>query len=711
MKKNVRLAIWLTLLCASCLHAQFRLDVNNPETWQKDQGSISEAVLQIQPQGAYMAVDMSLTFNAENTTLEFQDSLEVVLDFDLPAEAIIYDSWLWIDNTIVEAQILDKWSASAIYEEIVDRRRDPSILQKIDHSGHYQLRVYPMDGNSTRKVKLSLLLPVEWGNGKASIELPFDILKTSKNDIASIVIQSIPDPQWSNIRLEGETILPLPFTIDENGDTLLEMSYDSGSFPEQINFVADVPTGTELLYVAKNQDEKTYELICRPDQLLGLENNVSRTVVVAIGYDPWGTLNMSRQQLLDQLRASLKKNMHPADRFNVVYGVNGQLASDQWLNATPATIDQVFDNISPNELGQYADNLTLLTSATTWVQNNDIDNQAGIILVSNTNNEASIWPVNYYVDLVMELMSDHIIPISILDYQNTNYTEVWINFDQVIIGNSYFYDNISRLTGGIWEKTGSIDSKTRRLLRHFDPFAGILDINTRLENGVCYQRQIVNGNNIYTPFAYTNIQLGRFEGSFPMVLELSAIYQDSFYHASYTIDEASIYSVDTLVKEMWVGNLLSAGETSSNSNNAYVYQLIQQSIQERVLCLYTAFLCLEPGVEVDPCWACSTFNPILVDATDRIDHSIETISSPNPFSDKVVVDVKGLAFTDNVYAVVTDMAGRLIIELTSLSFSASGHLQLEWDGRDAQGREAPTGMYIISIQTPQGLINAKVIKQ
>lgn len=63
---------------------------------------------------------------------------------------MIIDSWLWIGDEISKAMILDKWTASSIYENIVKRRKDPSILTKMSDL-QYELRIFPMAGNEKEK--------------------------------------------------------------------------------------------------------------------------------------------------------------------------------------------------------------------------------------------------------------------------------------------------------------------------------------------------------------------------------------------------------------------------------------------------------------------------------------------------------------------------------------------------------------------------------
>jgi len=195
MKRNFTLPILFLLLTIFNTSAQNVLHIQDPDWWDSQglQGNITEATFSIQPQGAYMEVGMFLTFSDEGLGFNSWDSTEIILDFNLPEGSIVYDSWLWMfdDSTIVRADIHDIWSATTIYENIVDRRRDPSILYKKE-TGSYQIRVFPLPNNETRRIKISYLVPAVWSAETVNAWLPTDILETSAIPLNSFDIITFP---------------------------------------------------------------------------------------------------------------------------------------------------------------------------------------------------------------------------------------------------------------------------------------------------------------------------------------------------------------------------------------------------------------------------------------------------------------------------------------------------------------------------------------
>ena len=134
-------------------------------------GSIDSAFLVVKSKGLYTEQSMYLTISARGQGFKATDSLEISYRFDLPAGAIVTDTWLWLDeNTISKGKLYDKWTASGIYENIVKRRRDPSLLFK-ESATQYLLKIFPMSGTGSRKIKITYLIPSSISIDKFSTKL------------------------------------------------------------------------------------------------------------------------------------------------------------------------------------------------------------------------------------------------------------------------------------------------------------------------------------------------------------------------------------------------------------------------------------------------------------------------------------------------------------------------------------------------------------
>jgi Ca-activated chloride channel family protein len=197
--------LWIALAGAtfsgSSALAYNSLTIQDPrQTWRLGQGTIEHAVVSLRPQGVYTEVGLYLTFSARGLNFTSQDSVEVQLYFDLPEEAIVHDLWLWVDDQIMRALLMDRWSASGIYEGIVKRRRDPAILFKNSET-QYELRIFPMVGSGERKIKLTYLVPAQWSATAVTSLLPAHIFRLSKSPLTAVNVLFWPAPDWQNPRV------------------------------------------------------------------------------------------------------------------------------------------------------------------------------------------------------------------------------------------------------------------------------------------------------------------------------------------------------------------------------------------------------------------------------------------------------------------------------------------------------------------------------
>lgn len=206
--------------------------------WATYAGYIDDVVLEISPVGSQ--VQMELTFsifvdsltkgNYYSTLPTYWDNLlEAKMNFDLPSNAYFYDSYLWLDKTtIIRADISSRASAVSIYEGIVKRQKDPSILVK-NTATNYSFNVYPIATNFARKVKLVYTLPLEFNAiNSEMISLPNSILQFVRNGAnVKVKINNTPDYAFSN------TIFPLKHNSISNSAQLTEIEIQSSHFKKQ----------------------------------------------------------------------------------------------------------------------------------------------------------------------------------------------------------------------------------------------------------------------------------------------------------------------------------------------------------------------------------------------------------------------------------------------------------------------------------------------
>jgi len=112
-----------------------------------------------------------------NTTL---GTLEGVFSFPLPADASISGFGMWIGDELVEADLVEKQKARAIYEDILRRRKDPGLLEW-EGGNLFKARVFPIFPHAEKRIRLryTQVLPLEGDSYRYRYALRSELLRTN----------------------------------------------------------------------------------------------------------------------------------------------------------------------------------------------------------------------------------------------------------------------------------------------------------------------------------------------------------------------------------------------------------------------------------------------------------------------------------------------------------------------------------------------------
>ncbi len=369
MKTFVQIFL-LTILLTSITPAYTSLYVLDPRGWGGwAQGTIEEASLSVKPHGIYSEYELCLTFSARGQWFGESDTLEVQYSFDLPENSIVCDSWLWIEDTVVQAIIMDQWTASSIYEEIVNRRRDPSILFKRS-STNYELRIFPMAGNSSRKVKITYLIPAQLNNNTIVSPLPTNLLQVSYNPLESLQLSV-----YLKEGLQNPGILEYPEIVFQS-DSLSGISFNalipSEAIQNSLNLSVDAPMNNGIFVSTfDNGNEGFYQLAFLPSKALNI--SAPRKVALLVDYEEYNT-TITKSVLLENIKTALRLNLTSEDSFNIILSkVNIQRISENWIRADSSVIDSIFRELSEDQIAGYSNLPSLLSDGIDFVKNHGND--------------------------------------------------------------------------------------------------------------------------------------------------------------------------------------------------------------------------------------------------------------------------------------------------------------------------------------------------
>ena len=119
----------------------------------------------LQPPVALVQIDQSF-YNP------YERQEEGTFVFNLPHGASVSRFAMYVTpDKLVEGELVERDRARRIYQTIVDRRRDPAILEQIGDN-LFRMRVFPIFGKDTKRVLLDYTLPLKSQDGEYRFQLP-----------------------------------------------------------------------------------------------------------------------------------------------------------------------------------------------------------------------------------------------------------------------------------------------------------------------------------------------------------------------------------------------------------------------------------------------------------------------------------------------------------------------------------------------------------
>jgi Ca-activated chloride channel family protein len=665
-------------------------------TWYSSQGTIEEAVFSVGQRGLYSQVSAYLTFSARGGNFLDASKLEIVMNFELPEGSFATDLWLWIGDKISKGIVLDIWSASSIYEGIVQRRRDPAILKKTG-TRSYELRVYPMNRNETRKVRITYLVPNSWTEALVSTPLPVDLLKVSLNKTNTAKIITWTTAEWTNPTITGaDAGKEFQFQSDAffNDHYKLEIDNPNTSFPYTINFKNPMINGVYFKYY-KNEGDGFYQLSLLP---AASQTVLNKKVLFLIDYDSRKS-NTSRAEVLDAIKQTLLKNSKPGDSINVFYsGLNIGKLSAKWINADAAGITNAFQSVGENSISTYSNLPTLLREGYGFV----LSKGGGTVcLISNSDQLGSNLNANQVINDIRNLLTKNVVT-HILDYNDKDYYYFYFN-NRSYLGNEYLYDNLAKLTGGSFQRiNGTITNSLTDLYLKIGGTISSFDLYTTLNNGFCFARQTLSNSGSIITMNKPITQIGKYIGDFPFIVKTSGIYNSAPYMQSMIIEDAVNKAGEDAIEKMWVSSYINSLESGSISNPV-INEILNLSKKHSILSRYTAFLALEDESSI--CQSCYYDDGKPIGTTDleenkEIPTDFSLSAYPNPFNSQVTITIKlpinmlNKNFTFRIYNILGQVVKTFQVT------NVTNMIRLFWDGRNDDGEQMSSGIYIFTASAP-----------
>jgi Ca-activated chloride channel family protein len=704
MKNLLFAALFLTVLPS--LFGQYNsLRMGDPRnSWWTQQGTIGESVLSVKPRGLYLEYGLYMTFSAEGTNFGSNDTLEIVLDFTLPEEALVIDSWLWLEDDIIKAILIDRWTASEIYEDIVDRRKDPSILTR-NGPTQYQLRVFPMAGNQTRKVKINYLMPLEMTGEELKVTFPWHIYSTSGVPLYDFDFLFFESEGLGVPRIEYQSVKE--FTILEDPQLgqyyFARLPHDPG-----LEVLLDSPLKDGFYFGTFPLDDANgyYQMAVLPENHFDWEQNQKLVVLVD---NELSNSTFSKTEIFNVIRSQLSKKLTPQDSFVLfVSGLQIGQFSNNWMPATSENIQDAMD-FGKAKLASYSNLLPLLQAGIGFINEAESGGEdASVLLITNSDQYSDYVTANALLDDILEIREGDY-PIHVMDYQQQNGNYVYIG-GVYYYGNDYFNINLTHLTHGTLyslhdDSPGTFEEELGGLLNSLNGLIDHFEIDVRLTGGYTYGKYMIgekNRNYLNTPV----FQVGRYHGEPPFMIELNGALSDEFFNYQLQAGSSQIRGLDSFQVQIWGGNYLFDLESIYPQYNNVVSSVIENSLEYRVLSKYTAFLCLEDSTQF--CASCLDETELVgTDELGALQDSI-LLLYPNPFRDALNIEFMtgNLDDSSDWNIGIFDIHGQLIDQPDFAPYNESGKASYKW----VPGDRIPPGVYFVKVWGAKFSSMVRVVK-
>ncbi|MEO1517628.1 MAG: FlgD immunoglobulin-like domain containing protein [Bacteroidota bacterium] len=719
MKRTFTLLVLLSLFYFSTIHAQNALRVIDPATFDRTgvPGVIEEASISLQPQGLYTEIGVYLTISAQPQNGLSGEQLEIVLDFNLPSGSIVHDSWLWMldDETIVQADVFDLWKAISTYEEIVDRQRDPSILYQKETGGH-QLRIYPLFQGEYRRIKFTYLVPTVWSAETVESWLPTSLLQTSDTPLESVQLITFPSPTWLEPKIAELTDHEFVPAIDQQLGQVLVMDLDGSTLSQPLHFSVKAPFNDQQVYASKlsHGGDNFYQIAYLPPDI-PVTRESKNCLFLFDHVDE--NADVDTRFLFDYVGKQLQETLQPDDKFNIFYAGNTvpQRYATEWTEAGSDAVLQAFSQLGHPIQSKRNALLDLMREAIVFAKSKG---EACEIFLLTNSNDLLYWEATQNAENILDLIDEADIRLHFIPYQSQNYrvTWSWNIGDVTSYQNEVFFQLLVDATGGsmnegplygstsVWQ---SVDNTLSKVL-----LPGMThELQPQLQTGFTYERfhQHYGGQSQLPNRAI--LQIGKYQGNFPMELSFNAFADGNFYSEKVQIDAGEVEEGDTLSRKIWMGHHLALLDATAQGNND-IREIIDISKAERVLTPYTAFLALELEQGGEECGACWFFNQEIIlniDDPEETSPDLQLSASPNPFREQTQIAIDWAGQDGPISLQLFDAFGKLIIDVEPSDWSSDGRLRWHWDGTDASGQALPAGVYYLLVKTQNENRNIKLV--
>ncbi|MFO7615618.1 MAG: FlgD immunoglobulin-like domain containing protein [Bacteroidales bacterium] len=408
------------------------------------------------------------------------------------------------------------------------------------------------------------------------------------------------------------------------------------------------------------------------------------------------------------MKQQLLSNFGEDDRFNLMFSrLRIEKAFDDWVPVNEENIGIAINlflggSIYSNLPGLLSEGIEMIKAG---------NGEGSVVLIANSSNFVQYEQANALIKDLKAIQSP-LYPFLIADIQNLNINYQYAG-NRYYQGQEYLYTNLAKASGGYFlsiRDENQVSTLFNKVLNSIRGMITAFDLYTSPAEGFCYGRftsQDLQGFQVNQPVT----QIGKYFGEPPFVIYLTGIYQSLPFSQLIRVSEEETVAADTSLSKIWHGRYIQELE-SGNQNNTVIQEILYESLSNRILSKYTAFLCLEPSDTIGICATCQDESRLVgIELAERPDPANLIKLYPNPFSDllTIEIDLAGLEGVKEATVRIFNITGQLLWQQTERG-AGSGPVRLTWNGRDRSGNSQPAGQYIVMVNAGPAVWSMQAVK-
>ncbi len=670
--------------------------------------------------GAYIEHNLylSVSYDFKSWFFKNDNELEFQWRFSLPEEAIVHDLQFWYGDSLVQAHILDRWTAELLFSEVSSPFREPAILTrgKADGNGNvaYEMRIFPIVRGKVQRFYLQYLVPARPTGGHLRTGLPLPQITGTPRGADSLEVDVHSDPEATES----------PYLIGASGVSFVADPTDSlyrATLPTYANqfveLVLPSPISSEF-YMTTFRDSANsyYQLAVLPPEMP--ITRTPRNWLILIDYSVSNTVGMTEDLLFSALKESMMQALSPQDSINMIVAYADIVqASDRWLPAILSNLDTIFTRCTGRPFLHFNSSQELFAAGTHFLQSQATRGE--VVWITNRIDLPTTTDGGqaYAKEIESHFPAGTVFHILNLD----NVTDLRYTKDYGYMVETFpFLSALTRDTGGnlfflrFHPLKTLFDALFFEKVSHYQE----MEVQVRFQNGYSYNKQLFSLFRGYYPLDFPVIQTGQFEGTFPADVTVIGRTSDTLAIRTFRIQASDVVAGSPEIATAWYGHHLQ--ELARKSQSTWmVNNMIDLSLRSRILTAYTAFLVPNPEAEQYYKEHQESQNKNYrgnqpgtgIAGNGRLpDHPFLLQAYPNPFNPATTlrIQIPLKLRHEPVTLRIFNVLGQEVRQW-HLTVPQSGTLEITWNATDQRGQAVPSGTYFVIVQVKNQVKRLKVL--